>query len=729
MKVQSVCISLLAFIAIGSSSAAAASVASGFAPYRLSFEALTATGTTGATNEPLLSSLFWEALTEIGMVSVTDLPVAAQQAARDMVQYQHACLTAPGGEGSEGEAAQVHVFGDGTVRRTLATHTVAGVGGRQRLKHGGSEACAAFARATNVFRDTTHQAVTAFAAKITEALQKIHQNSGSDSRSDSRGPLLVTAPTKNHPEPFGFATFSDIVKYGEHLEHFHSYQKKIATVATTTTESISTGTTIDLHTDQGLFLTFTPGRMSPSGELTKGFFIQMPNGDLEQVNFSDRDEIVFMLGDGVNQYVNNNNNNNKLGESLRAVPHALRLEESSSTTSSSSSLSNARVWYGLMVLPPAAALHPVHNVTFRQIRQGLIQPHGPVRDEALRLACSDVVISAQGTHRGLHGADDTNSSSTCLNTTELYCWHQCLNLSLYQLSSNICQETFQVLQCVNPRGQLWDGQEHGDYFPGCADTTAVVETPFPTLPDYPRNEAACASFDAFVANETYVNSVTLNNGNGAVFQYTVNTNDATVTGRLAFNGIFGSLGFGFAGNGPINHMQSGHVILATRGSDYLPRTGLNLTLGPEVNEYIIDPTQTPFRLWDTPRINLNNNNNNSSSTTSTKSSTKTDLQVHFDSCYTALTFTVASISGQTFNLTGTDTMIWSADDVDTFVQYHGSNRGFATIDWTTQGVSGSSTNNGGGSGGTTSTSGAAASTTSAMSALLVTLAVGVAAIQ
>ena len=46
-----------------------------------------------------------------------------------------------------------------------------------------------------------------------------------------------------------------------------------------------------MHTDQGLFLAFTPGRLT-TGELTTGFFIQNAAGSSEQVEFTGEDEIV-----------------------------------------------------------------------------------------------------------------------------------------------------------------------------------------------------------------------------------------------------------------------------------------------------------------------------------------------------------------------------------------------------------------------------------------------------
>jgi hypothetical protein len=66
------------------------------------------------------------------------------------------------------------------------------------------------------------------------------------------------------------------------------------------------GKTIEFHTDQGFFIAFTPGLIvSPSTEqelkLSDGFYIQNSNGKRMQMEFTRVDDLVFMMGDGVNQ--------------------------------------------------------------------------------------------------------------------------------------------------------------------------------------------------------------------------------------------------------------------------------------------------------------------------------------------------------------------------------------------------------------------------------------------
>jgi hypothetical protein len=384
-------------------------------PYRISLESL-------LSASPLQDdSSFMNALTTTGMIAVTSLPDSVKDAARTMLSTQHQCLIAS-------SHTQEQTYADGTVRVTLATHTVAGRGGMQGLNHktdNSLEECVRFKKATKVFRAMTQIVVAAFAAQIT-MLVKV-----------TNGPLLVTEGEEEDLS-YAFQTFADVVENGEHLEHFHSYLKA--------SERNDVVNTINLHVDQGLFLAFTPGRLS-SGELTNGFFIQTMDGAIEQVDFLDSDDLVFMLGDGVNQYVNNKIHGSK--NKLRAVPHAVQLESSE----------YARIWYGLMVLPPSSALHPAYGVSFGAIRQGLVAGD----EHAIRLACTRTdSISRQ---RVLAG-----EGTTCENADAIYCWHRCMNLTDFGVSEEFCAASSRQLRCINPRGQLSTGDKAGEYFPGCASS-------------------------------------------------------------------------------------------------------------------------------------------------------------------------------------------------------------------------------------------------------------------
>jgi hypothetical protein len=50
-------------------------------------------------------------------------------------------------------------------------------------------------------------------------------------------------------------------------------------------------------------------------------------------------------------------------------------------------------------------------------------------------------------------------------------------------------------------------------------------------------------------------------------------------------------------------------------------------------------------------------------------------------CYTDLKFTVSGIAGHKLNISGTDEMMWAANNIDTFAQYHAKNRGVFQVEW------------------------------------------------
>jgi hypothetical protein len=204
----------------------------------------------------------------------------------------------------------------------------------------------------------------------------------------------------------------------------------------------------------------------------------------------------------------------------------------------------------------------------------------------------------------------------------------------------------------------------------------VNETAFPTLPDYPRDDAVCNDFTSFFSDGLYSNSMTLEDDSGgvaALFQYNV-TSDGAIEARLAYDGIFGYLSFGFQGEGGRLTMHNAPIVLAMRAGGYTPQYGINLTTEPEVHEYVTNKNYTAFRFWNFPY--------DDNGTTATGGDSHYSVRTESDGCYTSLLFHGSSISGKEFNLNGTDTLIWAANSNDTFMQYHGVERGNFLVDWT-----------------------------------------------
>ena len=444
---------------------------------------------------------------------------------------------------------------------------------------------------------------------------------------------------------------------GEHLEHFHSYQKLTAASSESKSEN-----TIELHTDQGLFIAFTPGLMvshdannnmpnmhTPLQE-SEGFYIQTADGNTALVNLSSEDELVFMMGDGVDQYVNPMLREDSASQSLklRATPHAVALPAHDA--------SMARVWYGLMVLPPADAYNEKEQTTYGDVRR-MLSSMDP-DDVPAGLGCS------VDTMRALDSGSDCEEG-------HLQCWFRCMPLADHGVSHDTCTVANHSIKCANPRDQITDGFKHGDYYPACTDSIEEA-TPYPKLPNFPQDAEVCTQnkFDEFnvVADEQYEYMFNLTTHlTNAYFYWTPNQQAGTIKARLSFNGLFGYISFGFVNLDPEarhNGMNGGHVVLATPGSSlsYSAVTGLDLTSDPTVAEYVINHEGSAFRHWQEPVG-------------------ESSAEVFTDNCFTSLEFELDGIFESKFNLDGSDVVMWAANTDDYFVGYHSRNRAIFTVDW------------------------------------------------
>jgi len=193
-------------------------------------------------------------------------------------------------------------------------------------------------------------------------------------------------------------------------------------------------------------------------------------------------------------------------------------------------------------------------------------------------------------------------------------------------------------------------------------------TPFPTLPGYPRNESICTEEDwvAFSTDESFDQCKSIGDHDKAVLCWTVQ--GEFVDARLAYNGLFGYMGFGFAGDAGLNGMLGASIIMALPGDDFNPVDGLDLSKDPTVQEYVISPGYTRFRHWGGPVQGRNTSSYDSES----------------NECFSAMTFTSDSINSIPFNTTGTDNMVWAANGKDYYIEYHGNDqRDNFYIEWAT----------------------------------------------
>jgi hypothetical protein len=641
-----------------------------FSPARLPYEAL--------SDAQAFSATARAALEETGMLQVTGIPGFAE-GRKEMLARASGC----------GKWGQTHTFRDGTVRNTMATHTIPGPGGAQRfpgVDGSSSVACAAFEAAAAPFRAAVDESIRLFAAQLTDL-------------------LTVEAPLLSTPGGHAFVTLSDVVENGEHLEHVHSYTRPNGElnkgVASEETK------TLPMHTDQGLFIAFTPALSHrPDGlDLETGhdddegvFEVRLSSGEVARASF-DSNALVFMLGEGIRQVVDP-----KLLPSApsrfvpRPTPHSLRLppcKRGAETTTT-------RLWYGRMVLPPYDALAQgaggkTHGEIRDAMNRGLVHPADPSNDDdddddddaVVTLGCAPPPSDGaerrrlSSLHRQLMSEPASCNHDGNGNGTGLHCWHRCMSLVEFDATPAQCAAAGNLrLQCVNPRDQITGGG-HGDFFPKCTNTTAQ-ETPYPPLVNSPRPSTCddADAFDAFAGAQAFAASVPLDSSCGGgwgtpgtpcvkgKFMWSVDAADPRIVHvKIAYDGLFGWLAVGLENpGGRHNGMNGGRIVMATPGNAHAYSAVTGLPAGPMVAEYVIaeGSAGSAFRLWSTPYPNA--------------SITNAAYEAH--ECYTSLSFSTSAIAGEDLNHAGANTLIWGANADDTFVGYHGrESRGHLSIAW------------------------------------------------
>ena len=268
-----------------------------------------------------------KALSSNGLLVITHIPEFKESKLR-LMSSLHSCMMDVG----EGATVTQH-FDDGTTRRSFAAVTLP-VGGAQPVEHlddetvSKSESCASVKKELASFRSAVDTTTKLFAHKLSSTLGAYLEH-----------PLMTS-----NVEGVVYDTIDQVVSSGDHLEHFHSYQKDYSSVVNDETTS-----TIGLHTDQGFFIAFTPGLITSLHDPTKkqklsnGFYVEdSMSGEISEVKFNEDDDLVFMIGDGVNQYINNRLVDLKetFDMRLRATPHSLSFKNNDNDPSV------VRVWYG-----------------------------------------------------------------------------------------------------------------------------------------------------------------------------------------------------------------------------------------------------------------------------------------------------------------------------------------------------------------------------------------------
>ena len=377
-----------------------------------------------------------KSLASDGFVALREIPGFKASKLR-LMSNLHSCII-----DLEDDNVNTLQFDDGTYRRSFATTTGKPITILEDIPTDSkSESCQLFEGELSFFRSTVEVATQLFVRKL----------------SDNMSGYLQTPLMSSNVEGVVYNNIKEMVAGGVHLEHFHSYHKDKSSER-------SEATTIEFHTDQGFFIAFTPGLIVSSDstkqlKISDGFFVQDRLGEKATAKFSEDDDLVFMIGDGANQYINSNLVDTKDAMPLRATPHALSLP---ALTDSSA----VRTWYGLMVLPPNNALSHNTGMTHGEIRNALMD--ATTAGKSLSLGCSSQEMTAV-----IYTSRHLSGTSEILNCTadELFCWYRCQPLD-DELKT--CADRDLTLECVDSQGEKTDPAQHNGASPACYNSMAQM---------------------------------------------------------------------------------------------------------------------------------------------------------------------------------------------------------------------------------------------------------------
>ena len=266
-------------------------------PSRLSFNSLLLNDSVGDTTTSS-NSILLDSLTNDGPVSITNIP-SFQHTKINLMSNLHACIMSM----NNGDDVPTQVFDDGTIRRSFATSTLPNGMGPQSIKTLDEYEQALRGSDSKLSTSCQHfnDHLASFRSTVDLVTRKFAERLSVEMGTSLPKPLLSSSSNDGHGN---YDDIKEIVEGGTQLEHFHSYQKEGSNDKKN--GGVDETATIDFHTDQGFFIAFTPGLIFSSDtsqdmELSDGFYIQDSNGDKMLMEFTGDDDLVFMLGDGVNQ--------------------------------------------------------------------------------------------------------------------------------------------------------------------------------------------------------------------------------------------------------------------------------------------------------------------------------------------------------------------------------------------------------------------------------------------
>lgn len=269
----------------------------------------------------------------------------------------------------------------------------------------------------------------------------------------------VVFPAASTEDSIESYSLHELFSKGEQLDHFHIYSN-----TETSSDSKKAGrNTIDWHTDYGFALAFLPGHIMIEDDAStrdyvpsRGFFIQLPDGSSQEVTFSEEDDVVILLGDGIAHIKDSIEDQDEIN--LRAVPHAFVMPDNHKKEA-------LRLWYGRMMLFPLDAIHSRLNRSFGAVQMAMNSDPSYHLSTAQR-GRAEYPLGCSSPHE-LSPRLLADETMDCTGD-QFMCWHTCFN-NTEDLSPDACQSRNLELACVsNIDGTLWDGETHGkEYEPAC----------------------------------------------------------------------------------------------------------------------------------------------------------------------------------------------------------------------------------------------------------------------
>lgn len=536
-----------------------------------------------------------------GIVSISFEDNKFQVARKETLLYSTLCSN------SMGTTAKTSFFDDGTQRSTLATTTSMSTGAAP-FDSGVSEDCLKFQQSSLSLRQIVDETSLAFSSYLNTLLEgNLH------------------TPIFSKQDGGSYETFMDVVLSGNHLEHFHSYKSKESYAPTDVK-------TIDYHTDQGLFIAIVPAAMVSiedrqiTDSYTGDFLIKLFDGTEVRTEFDDS-SLVFMLGDGVNQYINDK----LIGDvtPLRAVPHALIMPSSNTGQES-------RSWFGRMFLPPQDALMTGRDITYGQLKNVMVQEQS---DQTLSIGCSQQSAPSVLSRK--------LAAESCDTTNSIWCWMRCMsftptanpgycaaNNSGFNCSSDFADEIYRPAI-----------DSHGAYQPRCTNSTKFVSV-YPTA--YSPTSTCSLTVDSVIKSGNYTHRIQVNNVNTTILWKKVGNEVAIALVRV--NTKVGWMGFGLNNpGGNANGMFGGSVVLASIND------GVKSLMG----EYQISTVASVFSMWNTPLPE-----------------TVSNKELQISNCGAVMKFQGSQIGGKVLSMTGENTLMYAMD-----TKYNGLYKTFEGKDW------------------------------------------------